>query len=196
MIHSRWNGTTDLQRREDSLFTSRWTGTSMLVCAFCICPQISFLQILTVQITKDLRICCRWRSLQWWMDTGGTGTQQTWVLDNITNFSWSYELIYIWSWSHSAIFKEQNKHTNFTRKQRLQISPGRTNLLDFVGLMVQYSKKGQWEQSRSPVFAPIPPHQVIFMISSLCWCCFRQGCISCGPCSYPELTEDHVLPSA
>ena len=23
-----------------------------------------------------------------------------------------------------------------------------------------------------------------------------QGCISCGPCSYPELTEDHVLPSA
>ena len=25
------------------------------------------------------------------------------------------------------------------------------------------------------------------------WC---QGCISCGPCSCPELTEDHVLPSA
>ena len=24
----------------------------------------------------------------------------------------------------------------------------------------------------------------------------NQGCISCGPCSYPELTEDHVLPSA
>ena len=24
----------------------------------------------------------------------------------------------------------------------------------------------------------------------------EQGCISCGPCSYPELTEDHVLPSA
>ena len=24
----------------------------------------------------------------------------------------------------------------------------------------------------------------------------RQGCISCGPCSCPELTEDHVLPSA
>ena len=24
----------------------------------------------------------------------------------------------------------------------------------------------------------------------------QQGCISCGPCSYPELTEDHVLPSA
>ena len=24
----------------------------------------------------------------------------------------------------------------------------------------------------------------------------KQGCISCGPCSYPELTEDHVLPSA
>ena len=23
-----------------------------------------------------------------------------------------------------------------------------------------------------------------------------QGCISCGPCSYPELTGDHVLPSA
>ena len=23
-----------------------------------------------------------------------------------------------------------------------------------------------------------------------------QGCISCGPCSYPELTKDHVLPSA
>ena len=23
-----------------------------------------------------------------------------------------------------------------------------------------------------------------------------QGCISCGPCSYPELTEDHVLTSA
>ena len=23
-----------------------------------------------------------------------------------------------------------------------------------------------------------------------------QGCISCGLCSYPELTEDHVLPSA
>ena len=23
-----------------------------------------------------------------------------------------------------------------------------------------------------------------------------QGCISCGPCSCPELTEDHVLPSA
>ena len=23
-----------------------------------------------------------------------------------------------------------------------------------------------------------------------------QGCISCGPCSHPELTEDHVLPSA
>ena len=23
-----------------------------------------------------------------------------------------------------------------------------------------------------------------------------QGCISCGPCSYPELTEDRVLPSA
>ena len=26
--------------------------------------------------------------------------------------------------------------------------------------------------------------------------CAGQGCISCGPCSYPELTEDHVLPSA
>ena len=25
---------------------------------------------------------------------------------------------------------------------------------------------------------------------------YNQGCISCGPCSYPELTEDHVLPSA
>ena len=24
----------------------------------------------------------------------------------------------------------------------------------------------------------------------------RQGCISCGMCSYPELTEDHVLTSA
>ena len=24
----------------------------------------------------------------------------------------------------------------------------------------------------------------------------EQGCISCGLCSYPELTEDHVLPSA
>ena len=23
-----------------------------------------------------------------------------------------------------------------------------------------------------------------------------QGCISCGTCSYPELTDDHVLPSA
>ena len=23
-----------------------------------------------------------------------------------------------------------------------------------------------------------------------------QGCISCGMCSYPELTEDHVLTSA
>ena len=23
-----------------------------------------------------------------------------------------------------------------------------------------------------------------------------QGCISCGTCSYPELTEDHVLTSA
>ena len=58
--------------------------------------------------------------------------------------------------------KEQNKHTNFTRKQRLQISPGRTNLLDFVELIVQYSKEGQWKQSRSPVFAPISPHQVFF----------------------------------
>ena len=26
--------------------------------------------------------------------------------------------------------------------------------------------------------------------------CLIQGCISCGPCSCPELTEDHVLPSA
>ena len=25
---------------------------------------------------------------------------------------------------------------------------------------------------------------------------FEQGCISCGTCSYPELTEDHVLTSA
>ena len=24
----------------------------------------------------------------------------------------------------------------------------------------------------------------------------HQGCISCGTCSYPELTEDHVLTSA
>ena len=24
----------------------------------------------------------------------------------------------------------------------------------------------------------------------------QQGCISCGPCSCPELTEDRVLPSA
>ena len=24
----------------------------------------------------------------------------------------------------------------------------------------------------------------------------KQGCISCGTCSYPELTEDHVLTSA
>ena len=24
----------------------------------------------------------------------------------------------------------------------------------------------------------------------------RQGCISCGTCSYPELTKDHVLTSA
>ena len=28
------------------------------------------------------------------------------------------------------------------------------------------------------------------------WIGFGQGCISCGPCSCPELTEDHVLPSA
>merc|ERR1712211_76327 len=27
-------------------------------------------------------------------------------------------------------------------------------------------------------------------------CDHIQGCISCGPCSCPELTEDHVLPSA
>ena len=26
--------------------------------------------------------------------------------------------------------------------------------------------------------------------------CPDQGCISCGTCSYPELTEDHVLTSA
>ena len=24
----------------------------------------------------------------------------------------------------------------------------------------------------------------------------KQGCISCGTCSYPKLTEDHVLTSA
>ena len=29
-----------------------------------------------------------------------------------------------------------------------------------------------------------------------CLPCVHQGCISCGPCSCPELTEDHVLPSA
>ena len=28
------------------------------------------------------------------------------------------------------------------------------------------------------------------------WAGERQGCISCGTCSYPELTEDHVLTSA
>ena len=28
------------------------------------------------------------------------------------------------------------------------------------------------------------------------WPYAAQGCISCGPCSCPELTEDHVLPSA
>ena len=28
------------------------------------------------------------------------------------------------------------------------------------------------------------------------WYILKQGCISCGPCSYPELTEDHVLTSA
>ena len=26
--------------------------------------------------------------------------------------------------------------------------------------------------------------------------CVDQGCISCGTCSYPKLTEDHVLTSA
>ena len=26
--------------------------------------------------------------------------------------------------------------------------------------------------------------------------CQNQGCISCGMCSYPELTKDHVLTSA
>ena len=25
---------------------------------------------------------------------------------------------------------------------------------------------------------------------------YQQGCISCGMCSYPELTKDHVLTSA
>ena len=30
------------------------------------------------------------------------------------------------------------------------------------------------------------------MARIICW----QGCISCGTCSYPELTEDHVLTSA
>ena len=31
----------------------------------------------------------------------------------------------------------------------------------------------------------------------MCSTCSRaQGCISCGTCSYPELTEDHVLTSA
>ena len=34
-------------------------------------------------------------------------------------------------------------------------------------------------------------HLTSIVFLSLC-----QGCISCGPCSYPELTEDHVLPSA
>ena len=28
------------------------------------------------------------------------------------------------------------------------------------------------------------------------WYCIDQGCISCETCSYPELTEDHVLTSA
>ena len=43
-----------------------------------------------------------------------------------------------------------------------------------------------------------------FMKTKIFSCCYvsisryyqRQGCISCGMCSYPELTKDHVLTSA
>ena len=33
-------------------------------------------------------------------------------------------------------------------------------------------------------------------VSNICNCGGDQGCISCGTCSYLELTEDHVLTSA
>ena len=39
-------------------------------------------------------------------------------------------------------------------------------------------------------------HQIRYHIRYICTLHLEQGCISCGPCSYPELTEDHVLPSA
>ena len=35
-------------------------------------------------------------------------------------------------------------------------------------------------------------HQFIILLCVI----IEQGCISCGTCSYPELTEDHVLTSA
>ena len=37
---------------------------------------------------------------------------------------------------------------------------------------------------------------IIKKIFIICWYHGHQGCISCGTCSYPELTEDHVLTSA
>ena len=39
-------------------------------------------------------------------------------------------------------------------------------------------------------------HEVTAAVTARIYPNQKQGCISCGPCSYPELTEDHVLPSA
>ena len=44
----------------------------------------------------------------------------------------------------------------------------------------------------------VPPQEVNdrYYPQHLNYTVMYQGCISCGTCSYPELTEDHVLTSA
>ena len=56
-----------------------------------------------------------------------------------------------------------------------------------VGLLSVYISFSNSDLIKSAHILGKPPRQDYH-----CW----QGCISCGPCSYPELTEDHVLPSA
>ena len=80
--------------------------------------------------------------------------------------------------------------------QHHQIKPcGQLTQCTYIILNVSFSEESRaWRPSACSW--PTRSKWAITFLWRWGWCCWWQGCISCGPCSYPELTEDRVLPSA
>ena len=75
----------------------------------------------------------------------------------------------------------------------------RQNKAENVSLRSDISLRETFWPDIPPLFTSLSDHYKIVVAKSII-SCFQnitgQGCISCGTCSYPELTEDHVLTSA